>query len=81
MYSLATALTIGFALPVAIAGSLSQIGYLTYAVLWLRRLELLLSWALATIQGALPPTILSLITAIVPGVLCILANMQQLHSH
>jgi hypothetical protein len=39
VYSLAAALTLGFALPVAITGSLSQIGYLTYVVPWLRRLE------------------------------------------
>ena len=80
VYSLAAALTLGFALPVAIAGSLSQIGYLTYVVPSLRRLESLPSWALATIQGVLPLAILSLITAMVPSVLRLLANMQGLHS-
>jgi hypothetical protein len=80
VYSLAAALTLGFALPVAITGSLSQIGYLTYVVPWLRRLESLPSWALATIQGVLPLAILPLITAMVPSVLRLLANMQGLHS-
>ncbi|KFY98246.1 hypothetical protein V500_01756, partial [Pseudogymnoascus sp. VKM F-4518 (FW-2643)] len=80
VYSLAAALTIGFTLPVAITGSLSQIGYLTYVVPWLRQLESLPSWALATIQGVLPLAILSFITAMVPSVLRLLANMQGLHS-
>ncbi|KFY03348.1 hypothetical protein O988_01543 [Pseudogymnoascus sp. VKM F-3808] len=80
VYSLAAALTLGFALPVAITGLLSQIGYLTYVVPWLRQLKSLPSWALATIQGILPLAILSLITAMVPSILRLLANMQRLHS-
>jgi hypothetical protein len=80
VYSLVAAFTLGFALPVAITGSLSQIGYLAYVVPWLRRLESLPSWVIATIQGVLPSAMLSLITAMVPSVLRLLANMQGLHS-
>jgi hypothetical protein len=80
VYLLAAVLTLGFAFPVAIIGSISQIEYLTNEVPWLQWIGSLPSWLVAVIQGALPPAMLGLVTAIVPVVIRFLANIEGLHS-
>ncbi|KFY32477.1 hypothetical protein V493_00157 [Pseudogymnoascus sp. VKM F-4281 (FW-2241)] len=80
VYFLVTSLILGFALPVAIAGSISQVGYLANVVPGLSWIGLLPSWQLAIIQGVLPPAMLSLITAMAPLILRLLANLQGLYS-
>lgn len=81
VYFLVATLTLGFALPVAIIGSISQVGYLANVVPWLSWIGLLPSWQLAIIQGVLPPVMISLITAMAPIILRLLASVQGLYSH
>lgn len=80
VYSLVALLTVGFAFPVTIIGSISQIEYLVKVVPWLRWIDSTPSWLVATIQGVLPPAMLALITAAVPVVIRLLANIQGHHS-
>ncbi|KAG4411201.1 hypothetical protein IFR04_015655 [Cadophora malorum] len=80
VYSLVALLTAGFAFPVTIIGSISQIEYLVKVVPWLRWIDSTPSWLVATIQGVLPPAMLALITAAVPVVIRLLANIQGHHS-
>jgi hypothetical protein len=80
IYLLVATLTLGFAFPVTLIGSLSQIKYLANVVSWLQWIETLPTWLVAVIQGVLPPVMLGLLTAMVPVALRLLANMQGLHS-
>lgn len=80
VYFLVALLTLGFAFPVTIIGSLSQIKYLVNVLPWLQGIDSLPSWLVAVIQGVLPPTMLALITAVVPVVIRLLANIQGHHS-
>ena len=80
VYLFVALLTLGFAFPVIIIGSLSQIRYLVNVVSWLRWMDSLPSWLMAVIQGVLPPAMLALITTAVPVALRLLANIQGHHS-
>ena len=80
VYLLTATLILGFAIPVAFIGSLSQINYLTNAVPGLRWIGSLPDWLVAAMQGVLPPIMLSLLTAVVPTALRLLADLQGLHS-
>ncbi|KAG0644996.1 hypothetical protein D0Z07_9212 [Hyphodiscus hymeniophilus] len=80
VYILSAMLTLGFAFPAIIIGSLSQIEYLANILPWLRGIDALPHWLTAAIQGVLTPVILAAIVAMVPVVLRLLANMQGLHS-
>ncbi|KAH7309382.1 hypothetical protein BKA65DRAFT_485479 [Rhexocercosporidium sp. MPI-PUGE-AT-0058] len=80
VYFLVALLTLGFAFPVTIIGSISQIEYLVKVVPWLRWIGSIPSWLVAVIQGVLPPAMLALITAAVPVVIRLLANIQGHHS-
>lgn len=80
VYFFVALLTLGFAFPVTIIGSLSQIEYLVNVVSWLRWMDSLPSWLMAVIQGVLPPAMLALITTAVPVAFRLLANMQGHHS-
>lgn len=79
-YLLVAALILGFAFPVTLIGSLSQIKYLATLVPWLEWINILPTSLVAFVQGVLPPALLSLVSAMVPVVLRLLANMQGLHS-
>lgn len=79
VYLLIAALTLGFAIPVAIAGSLSQIKYLASAAVWLHWTLGLPGWIIAVVQGVLPQAIVSLITGFVPTMLRFLAKRQGFH--
>jgi hypothetical protein len=80
VYLLVTMLTLGFAVPVTMIGSLSQIKYLANVVSWLRWVGTLPNWFLAVLQGVLPPVLLAVVTAAVPLVIRLLANIEGLHS-
>ena len=80
VYTLVALLTAGFAFPVTIIGSISQIEYLVKVVPWLRWIDSTPSSLVATIQGVLPPAMLALITAAVPFIIRLLANIQGHHS-
>jgi hypothetical protein len=80
VYLLVAVLTLGFAFPVTIIGTLSQIKYLANVVSWLHWINKLPTWLVAVIQGVLPPTMLALITAMVPVVFRFLANVQGHYS-
>lgn len=80
VYLLIAALTLGFAIPVAIAGSLSQIKYLASAAVWLHWILGLPGWTIAAVQGVLPQAIVSLIAGLVPTMLRFLAKRQGFHS-
>lgn len=80
VYLLAAVVILGFAFPVAIIGSLSQIEYLANIAPWLQWMGALPNWLIAAIQGVLPPVMLGAVTAMVPVTLRLLANMQGLHS-
>ncbi|RDL31558.1 Uncharacterized protein BP5553_09767 [Venustampulla echinocandica] len=80
VYLLVTALILGFAVPVTIIGSLSQIKYLTNVVPWLQRIGSLPIWLVAVIQGVLPPILLAVATAAVPILIRFLTNLEGLHS-
>jgi hypothetical protein len=80
VYLLVTALTLGFAVPVTIIGSLSQIKYLVHVVSWLQWVETLPNWLVAVVQGVLPPALLAVITAAVPIAIRLIGNIEGLHS-
>ena len=80
VYLFVTALTLGFALPVSVAGSVSQIRYLTSVAPWLHWVDELPAWLIAVIEGVLPQLMVSLLTDMVPPILRLLADIQGLHS-
>jgi hypothetical protein len=80
VYLLVAALTLGFALPVTVAGSLSQIRYLASVAPWLHWTDELSPWLVAIIEGVLPQLMVSLLTSIVPTILRLLTDVQGLHS-
>ena len=80
VYAVALTLILGFGFPVTVAGSLSQISYLANIIPALSSVEGLPNWLIAIIQGVLPPAMLALITAIVPIVLRMLADLQGSYS-
>ncbi|CZT53510.1 uncharacterized protein RSE6_15125 [Rhynchosporium secalis] len=80
VYLVVALLTLGFAFPVTIIGSISQIEYLVQVVPWLRWIDSIPSWSVAVIQGVLPPTMLTLVTAAVPVIMRLLAHVQGHHS-
>jgi hypothetical protein len=79
-YLVVAGLTLGFAIPVTVAGSLSQIKYLANIAPWLHWINEMPDWLIAAIQGVLPQAIVSLITGTVPNLFRFLASMQGLHS-
>jgi hypothetical protein len=79
-YPLVAVLTLGFSIPVTVAGTLSQIRYLAGAAPWLHWIDHLPGWVIAVIQGVLPQAIVSLITGMVPAALRLLADSLGLHS-
>lgn len=80
VYLLSAVLTLGFAFPVTIIGSLSQIEYLANVRPWLKWIGGLPHWFVAVTQGVLPPVMLGVVTAMVPVAVRLLANKQGLHS-
>lgn len=80
VYGLVGALICGFALPVAAAGTLSQVRYLANVAPWMHWIDRLPAWLIAAIQGVLPQVIVALITALAPISLRFLGHAQGLYS-
>ncbi|PVH75949.1 DUF221-domain-containing protein [Cadophora sp. DSE1049] len=80
VYLLVGTVTLGFAFPITIIGSLSQISYLANVAPWLQWIGTLPRWLVAGIQGVLPPVLLAVVTLMVPVAIRLLATMEGLHS-
>jgi hypothetical protein len=80
IYLLVAALIIGFAFPVTVAGTLSQIRYLASVAPWLNWIDGLPTWLTAAIQGLLPQAMVSLITALAPVALRLMGNARGFYS-
>ena len=80
VYLFISGLTLGFAVPVTIIGSLSQIKYLSNVVSWLQWIGVVPNWLVAVIQGVLPPVLLAVITAAVPIAIRLITNIEGLYS-
>lgn len=80
VFLLVATLTIGFAFPIIIIGSLSQISYLANVAPWLQWIGTLPQWLVATIQGVLPPVLLAVVTLLVPVAMRLLPTVEGLHS-
>lgn len=74
------ALIIGWAFPVTFTGLLSQIKYLTATYRWLGWLGDSPTWVLSVIQGILPPLFLTILLAVLPIILRLLAKSQGDHT-
>ncbi|KAH8704759.1 hypothetical protein BGW36DRAFT_421350 [Talaromyces proteolyticus] len=73
-------MVIGWAIPVAFTGVLSQLSYLEGAVSWLAWLSKLPSWLFSAIQGVLPPLFLAILMALLPLILRFLSKTQGLQT-
>lgn len=74
------ALIVGWAFPVTFTGLLSQINYLVATYGWLKWLGEAPTWVLSIIQGVLPPLMLTLLLAVLPIILRLLAKSQGDHT-
>lgn len=73
-------LIIGWAFPVAFAGLISQIDYLTETFHWLAWLNDLPDEVIGVIKGVLPPLFLGILMAVLPIILRIFARIQGAHT-
>ncbi|PWY75584.1 DUF221 domain protein [Aspergillus eucalypticola CBS 122712] len=71
-------MVIGWAIPVAFTGLLSQLSYLEAAFTWLSWLSTLPAWFISAIQGVLPALFLAILMAILPLILRFLSRTQGL---
>lgn len=74
------ALIVGWAFPVTFTGLLSQIKYLTTTYHWLHWLGQSPTWVLSIVQGVLPPLFLTILLAVLPIILRLLAKSQGDHT-
>lgn len=73
-------MVVGWAIPVAFTGVLSQLSYLEGSVSWLGWLSKLPQWFFSAIQGILPPLFLAILLAILPIILRFLSKTQGLQT-
>ncbi|KAH0566426.1 hypothetical protein GP486_000174 [Trichoglossum hirsutum] len=78
--SVVAGLVIGWGIPVTFTGLVSQLAYLAAVMPRLGWINKLPGWLLGVIQGILPPVILSILMALVPTILRILAQLQGEHT-
>ena len=71
-------IAVGWSVPIAFTGLLSQITYLVALLPWLHMLERLPHWLLGFIQGVLPQSILIVLTMLPPILVRLLAQHQGL---
>jgi hypothetical protein len=77
---LVCAMVVGWALPVAFTGLLSQLSYLKNTFSWLAWLSKLPDWFISAIQGILPAVFLAILMALLPLILRFLSRTQGLHT-
>ncbi|CRG84611.1 putative protein RSN1 [Talaromyces islandicus] len=73
-------MVVGWAIPVAFTGVLSQLSYLEGSLPWLAWLSKLPQWFFSAIQGVLPPLFLAILMAILPIILRFLSKTQGLQT-
>lgn len=73
-------MVVGWAIPVAFTGVLSQLSYLEGSLSWLSWLSKLPQWFFSAIQGVLPPLFLAILMAILPIILRFLSKTQGLQT-
>lgn len=73
-------MVVGWAVPVAFTGVLSQLSYLEGTLSWLSWLSKLPQWFFSAIQGILPPLFLAILLAILPIILRFLSKTQGLQT-
>jgi hypothetical protein len=78
VFMIVTLMIIGWAIPVAFTGLLSQIRYLQVTYTWLAWLQGVPDWLIAPIQGVLPALFLSILLILLPIILRLLAKAQGL---
>ena len=71
-------LVIGWAVPIAFTGFLSQLSYLTTLLPWLSKIK---PWVFGLIQGVLPQVLLMILTSQLPNLIRMLAQHQGFSSH
>ncbi|KAJ5815680.1 hypothetical protein N7474_007457 [Penicillium riverlandense] len=76
--TLVCTMVVGWAVPVAFTGLLSQLSNLESAFHWLSWLNQLPEWCISAIQGILPPLFLAILMAILPLILRFLSRTQGL---
>lgn len=69
-------IVVGWSIPIAFTGLLSQISYLVPLLPWLHGLGRIPHWLLGFVQGLLPQTILMVLTMLLPITVRILAEQQ-----
>ncbi|RAH70593.1 putative DUF221 domain protein [Aspergillus aculeatinus CBS 121060] len=78
--TLVCAMVVGWAIPVAFTGLLSQLTYLEEAFTWLSWISKLPAWVISAVQGVLPALFLAILMAILPLILRFLSRTQGLHT-
>lgn len=78
--TLVCAMVVGWAVPVAFTGLLSQLSYLEESFSWLAWLGKLPSWFISAVQGILPATFLAILMALLPVCLRFLSKKQGVHT-
>jgi calcium permeable stress-gated cation channel len=73
-------MVVGWAIPVAFTGVLSQLSYLEGKFSWLAWLSELPHWLFSAVQGVLPPLFLSLLMVVLPLILRFLSQTQGLQT-
>ena len=80
VFAAMTGLILVWVVPVAVAGSMSQLSYLRYYFTWASRIDSLPSWALGVIQGVAPPALSASLMAVFPLLLRLLVRSQGLYT-
>lgn len=78
--ALVCGMVVGWALPVAFTGLLSQLTYLEETFPWLEWISTMPGWFISAIQGILPPLFLAILMAVLPLILRFLSRTQGLHT-
>ncbi|TGZ78669.1 DUF221-domain-containing protein [Ascodesmis nigricans] len=73
-------LVIGWAVPVAFTGLVSQVSYLVEKFKWLGWIEDLPDSVLGVVSGVLPPALLGILMAVLPMILRLFARIQGDHT-
>jgi len=80
IFTLVSAMVVGWAFPVAFTGLLSQLAYLEGAFPWLAWIGKMPPWFISAVQGILPALFLAILMALLPLTLRFLSRTQGLHT-